>query len=167
MAYSPAMSTVADDHAAAPRPGRVEVPDDPRDLPGAFRHRRAIDVRFADTDAMGHVNNATYLTYLETAREPWFDALGANDGYLRFAMRRIEVDFLSQLTFDDGAVRVTVALDGVGTTSVRTRERMVAESDGRLVLEAKAVIVRLDDDGVGSAPLPRELRDRLAGMLPA
>jgi len=25
-------------------------------------------VRFADTDAMGHVNNAVYLSYLEAAR---------------------------------------------------------------------------------------------------
>ena len=31
---------------------------DPRDLPGPFRHRVEIVVRFADTDAMGHVNNA-------------------------------------------------------------------------------------------------------------
>jgi acyl-CoA thioester hydrolase len=121
-----------------------------------------IQVRWSDMDAMGHVNNATYLTYLETAREPWFAALGAAEEYLRFAMRRIEVDYLSQLTFDDGAVRVTVELDGVGATSVRTRERMTAESDGRLVVEAKAVIVRLDDSGTTSAPLPDDLRERLA-----
>src|SRR4051794_23064791 len=42
--------------------GRVVVPDDARDLPGEFRFRRPIEVRFADTDAMGHVNNAAYLT---------------------------------------------------------------------------------------------------------
>ena len=121
-----------------------------------------VPLRWSDMDAMGHVNNATYLTYLETAREPWFAALGAAADYMRFAMRRIEVDFLSQLRFEDGAVRVIVELDGVGTTSVRTRERMTAESDGRLVVEAKAVIVRLDDAGVGSAPLPDDLRARLA-----
>ena len=38
---------------------RIEVPADPRDLPGSFHYRREIEVRFADTDAMGHVNNAT------------------------------------------------------------------------------------------------------------
>jgi acyl-CoA thioester hydrolase len=123
-----------------------------------------VPLRWSDMGAMGHVNNATYLTYLETAREPWFAAIAADGEYMRFAMRRIEVDFLSQLRFEDGAVRVTIELDGVGTTSVRTRERMTAESDGRLVLEAKAVIVRLDDAGVGSAPLPDELRARLAAV---
>lgn len=123
-----------------------------------------VPLRWSDMDAMGHVNNATYLTYLETAREPWFAAIATEGEYMRFAMRRIEVDFLSQLRFEDGAVRVTIELDGVGTTSVRTRERMTAESDGRLVVEAKAVIVRLDDAGVGSAPLPAELRTRLAAV---
>ena len=36
-----------------------------------------IEVRFADTDAMGHVNNATYLTYCEIARiKYWTDVTG-------------------------------------------------------------------------------------------
>jgi acyl-CoA thioester hydrolase len=126
-----------------------------------------VQVRWSDMDAMGHVNNAAYLTYLETAREPWFAEFGTSDASLRFAMRRIEVDFLSQLTFDDGSVRVAVELDGVGVSSVRTRERMTAVSDGRTVVEARAVIVRLDETGLGSAPLPDELRRRLAGTLPA
>jgi acyl-CoA thioester hydrolase len=129
--------------------------------------KTTVQVRWSDMDAMGHVNNAAYLTYLETAREPSFAELGTSDKYMRFAMRRIEVDFLSQLTFDDGAVRITVELDGVGVSSVRTRERMTAVSDGRPVVEARAVIVRLDETGLRSAPLPDDLRERLAGALPA
>ena len=52
---------------------RVPVPEDRRDLPGEFRHRKVIEVRFADTDAMGHVNNAKYLTYMETARTRYIE----------------------------------------------------------------------------------------------
>ena len=34
-------------------------------------------MRFADTDAMGHVNNAVYLTYCEMARiRYWTDVTG-------------------------------------------------------------------------------------------
>jgi acyl-ACP thioesterase len=51
-----------------PRVRVAVVTPDPRDLPGDFGHRRELDVRFADTDAMGHVNNAVYLTYCESAR---------------------------------------------------------------------------------------------------
>ena len=35
--------------------------------PEGFRHGVPIQVRWADLDAMGHVNNAKYLTYLEQA----------------------------------------------------------------------------------------------------
>ena len=46
---------------------------DPRDLSGTFRHEVEIAVRFADTDAMRHVNNAKYLTYCEIALIPLLD----------------------------------------------------------------------------------------------
>ena len=60
------------------RPPRTPTgPADPRDLTGPFRHELEIAVRFADTDAMGHVNNATYLTYCEGARlRYWTDVTG-------------------------------------------------------------------------------------------
>ena len=46
---------------------------DPRDLTGPFTTASTSTVRFADTDAMGHVNNAKYLTYCEIARDPLLD----------------------------------------------------------------------------------------------
>ena len=33
-------------------------------------------VRWGDMDAMGHVNNATYFRYMETARIDWFRSIG-------------------------------------------------------------------------------------------
>ena len=30
-----------------------------------FKHKAAIQIRFKDTDAMGHVNNANFFTYIE------------------------------------------------------------------------------------------------------
>ena len=42
----------------------VSGPPDPRDLDGDFGHRASVVVRFVDTDAMGHVNNAVYLTFI-------------------------------------------------------------------------------------------------------
>jgi acyl-CoA thioesterase FadM len=86
---------------------------------------------------------------------------------MRFVLRRIEIDYVSQLTFDDVAVQVSVELDGIGRSSIRTRERIAADSDGRVVAEARAVVVYLDENGLSSAPLPDELRERLAGTLSA
>ena len=48
-------------------------------------------VRFRDCDAMGHVNNAVYSTYLEEARIAVLG--GLND----FILARVEIDFRSEL----------------------------------------------------------------------
>jgi acyl-CoA thioester hydrolase len=38
-------------------------------------HASELDVRWGDLDALGHVNNATWATYVEEARLRWFSVL--------------------------------------------------------------------------------------------
>ncbi|MBA2571184.1 MAG: acyl-CoA thioesterase [Chloroflexi bacterium] len=53
-----------------------------RPVEGGSRYRHPIEVRFADTDALGHVNNAVYLSYFEAARAGYYAALaGVPFGY--------------------------------------------------------------------------------------
>jgi acyl-CoA thioester hydrolase len=40
----------------------------PRPHEGGFAYRHPIEVRFGDTDALGHINNAVYIAYFEAAR---------------------------------------------------------------------------------------------------
>jgi acyl-CoA thioester hydrolase len=54
-------------------------------LSGEFRYSHPIEVRYNDTDALGHINNATYLTYFEAARAGYYEQLlgrpfGTGDG---------------------------------------------------------------------------------------
>ncbi|MBA2557912.1 MAG: acyl-CoA thioesterase [Chloroflexi bacterium] len=42
---------------------------------GPFPYRHPIEIRFRDTDALGHVNNAVYLTYFEAARAGYYRAV--------------------------------------------------------------------------------------------
>ena len=37
-----------------------------------FAYEHPVEVRFVDTDAFGHVNNATYLSYFEAARAGYY-----------------------------------------------------------------------------------------------
>ncbi len=50
---------------------RIEIPEQKKLV---FESRQS--VRWGDMDAMGHVNNAMYFRYLETARIDWFTAVG-------------------------------------------------------------------------------------------
>jgi len=43
-----------------------------RPLEGDFRYRHPIEIRYSDTDALGHVNNATYFNYFEMARGGYY-----------------------------------------------------------------------------------------------
>jgi acyl-CoA thioester hydrolase len=61
-----------------------------------------IQVRFRDLDALGHVNNAVYLTYLEVARAAYFSRLEPDwVGKGHFILARAEVDFLRPILLED------------------------------------------------------------------
>jgi acyl-CoA thioester hydrolase len=69
-------------------------------LDGEFRYEHQIEVRFADTDALGHVNNAVYLTYFEAARAGYYAAVtGAPFGTGAHAAERTFVVAEARLTY--------------------------------------------------------------------
>jgi len=43
-----------------------------RRLEGEFHYRHPIEIRYNDTDALGHVNNAVYFSYFEMARSGYY-----------------------------------------------------------------------------------------------
>ena len=59
-------------------------------------------VRFRDLDGMGHVNNAVFLTYMESARIAFLSSLGAGDNPQHsLILARMEVDFRSPIAFGE------------------------------------------------------------------
>ncbi len=115
-------------------------------------------------DGFGHVNNSTYLTYLEEARDQYLtDLLG--ETVHRVVIRRIEIDFVSGLTQDDDHVDVDVRLTGVGTSSLTLDERIVSVADGRVAATAQTVMVHTDDSRTASAPWPVAARAALGSAL--
>jgi len=77
-----------------------------------------ITVRWGDMDALGHVNNAVYMTYLESARIAFFERWG-----WRFPGERTGVPVVVSQTFNyRQEVTYPAALEiGVTCTEVRRR----------------------------------------------
>ena len=73
-----------------------------------------VEIRFADLDAYGHVNNALFFTYLETARVKLFQQHFGNflEGSLMFLVVRSECDYRQPITLND-PVYVTIHTDQV------------------------------------------------------
>jgi acyl-CoA thioester hydrolase len=102
---------------------------------------------------MGHVNNAVFSTYLEEAR---IDVLG---GLRPFILARVEIDFRSQLRAGE-EVEIGTRCSRVGTKSFDLEHEL--RSDGRVVAEARSVLVAYDYETESSVPLSAELRERLS-----
>jgi acyl-CoA thioester hydrolase len=142
----------------------IQTEPDPRDLPGDFGHRVEIDVRFADTDAMGHVNNAVYLTYCEMARiRYWSDATGdpvapGQEGAESLILAEARITYRAPL-FHGETVTVETRATHIGRSSFTLEHRLTAARPGdpaRLVAVSHSVLVRYDY--ATGAPVPLEDR---------
>jgi len=120
-----------------------------------FVHRET--VRFRDVDAMGHVNNAVFLTYLEEARIAYllpFDARVEN-----MILARVEIDFRAPVRMGD-ELEIGVRPSTVGTKSFGLEYEV--RSGDTVAAEAKTVIVSFDYESGRSVELPEAWREALA-----
>ena len=119
------------------------------------------EVEFRDIDSAGHVNNAVYLTYLETARIKYLIAvLGPEFAYeISLILARIGVDFRAPAFFPE-TLELGARVTRVGTTSFDL-EHEIRGGDGRLVLEASSVLVAYDYEANAPMTVPDDWRARL------
>jgi acyl-CoA thioester hydrolase len=121
-----------------------------------FEHQ--VSVRWRDTDALGHVNNAVYLTYLEEARDAFYlRALGDPI----YVVVRLEIDFRAEVRHADRTVRVEITVERLGTTSLTTRET-IRTAQGETAAEARVITVRWNADSRAAVPFSDQQRARLA-----
>jgi acyl-CoA thioester hydrolase len=124
-----------------------------------FVHRE--HVRFRDLDAMGHVNNAVFATYVEQARIEYLRRLGVLDGplYMGMILARLELDFLAPAQ-PQGEVEIGVRASRSGTKSFDLEYEL--EQEGRAIARATTVLVAYDYEHARSVALPERWRERLA-----
>jgi acyl-CoA thioester hydrolase len=146
---------------------RVEVPSDARDLPGDFRFRREIEVRFGDTDAMGHVNNAAYLTYFEMARMGYYEAVtgeplplgvhGATEGMI---LAEARITWRSPAFFGE-TLTVEARVGRIGRSSFGQEFRLTAPAsrygECRLIAVSDSTLVTYDYSAERPIPVSPEL----------
>ncbi len=129
-------------------------------MAGVFEH--TVNVRWRDTDALGHVNHAVYLTYLEEGRDAFY--MWALDGSPMYVVVRLEVDLRAEVRHQDRQVMVQIAVERLGTTSLTTRETIVTAAR-ELVASARVVTVRWDPDQREPIPFSHDERARLTALV--
>lgn len=118
--------------------------------------------RFRDTDAMGHVNNAVYVTYLEVARQEYWRAFVQSDNYrvVPFILAHVTIDFRSEALMHE-TLELCIRCAFIGGKSFGFDYVIREQKTQRLVVEAKSVQVFYDYTSKQSMPCPPDLRQRL------
>lgn len=102
-------------------------------------HETEIQVRFSDTDALGHVNNASFAQYSEIGRL----SFGSDTGQLvkSLILARLAIDFRAQINLGDRVI-VRTWVERIGRSSVTMKQTILA--NGRIAADIGCVIVYFD-----------------------
>jgi acyl-CoA thioester hydrolase len=122
-----------------------------------------VTVRWRDFDALGHVNNAVFLTFLETGRDRFFHSL-VGDTFLDLVLVRLEIDFKAEIPMGAEEVLVTCRATDIGRTSMRTSEQILLPG-GDLAAQSQTVIVARDATTRSSRPWTDEERAVLVNAI--
>lgn len=125
-----------------------------------FAHFHEMSTRWSDCDMLGHVNNARFLTFDESARVDYFDALiDADPGFWKdtgFILAHLACDFIAQL-HHPSLVRVGFRIVRIGRSSMNTVGALFVGDE--LVAATRGVLVWFDYRRNQSAPVPPSVRD--------
>lgn len=135
----------------------------------AFTH---VDrVRFADLDAMGHLNNVALLTFFESARIAYVANRVQDRGpherdEFGLIFAECHVSYRSPAYFDE-ELRTTIVPSDLARSSLRLNFTMRAAGEDRLVAEGYGVLVGFDFAARRAQPLPEAFTAAVAPDLAA
>lgn len=123
-------------------------------------HTSHIQVRFADIDKLGHVNNAKYLTYFEIARMQFFEDEFKNVTDLDWKTKglilaKIEVEFLVPILIED-KVEIETFCTKIGNKSFDLAYRVFRINNQERLLAAKGSSVLVAFNYVEQKSIPVE-----------
>ena len=121
-------------------------------------------LRWRDLDAFSHVNNSTFMTYLEEARLHWLSRLVENwdHGTATPLLAATHLNFRRQLTWP-GEIVVQLFCERVGNTSLTMAHRIVDANDETIVyLDGNVVMVWIAPATGRPVPLPDVIRTACA-----
>ncbi len=116
-------------------------------------------VRWRDLDAVNHVNNASYLGYIEEARVTWFKSLSSDWSGETAApiLAAITLNYRKPANWPETVVIEFIA-ERIGNKSLTLAHRITSEADdGVLYADGNTVMVWVDGNGQ-SVVLPASIR---------
>lgn len=133
-------------------------------LRGVARHVTPISVRWGDMDVMGHVNNAKYFTYSESARMSYFAAVRMDEHRAAEshgpALAAASLNFRRQVRHP-AELEVLTRVTEIGRSSFKMEYEILLRGTDDRVADGTGVIVWVDYGAGRSIPLPEALKEEI------
>jgi acyl-CoA thioester hydrolase len=125
---------------------------------------QAMPIRFADIDALNHVNHAVMLTYCETIRCDWFVAHGwPSMADLPFIVASAHIEYKAPIP-KAADLELAMTVPKIGTKSWEFDYELRDRTAGTLFATAKTVQVGYDYKAGRTVELPPATRAKLAAL---
>ena len=132
-----------------------------------FKHWFDLSVRWSDLDGLGHVNNARFFTYMESARLAYLDETGVWPLEARTVegpiLARITCDFRREIPFPSD-LSVGTRVIRLGGRSLHAEQSIYGSDRSTLLAASDSVLVWFDYQKRRSIEVPARIRQQLAAF---
>ena len=132
----------------------------------SFKYKTNIEMRFADFDMMGHINNAVYFTFLEIARTKyWKQAIGWDWKKTGVVIASASLNYILPILIDD-KVSIYVRTSRIGKSSFDLEYLVVKNKNNEEVIcsQGKTTCVAFDYQTQSSALIPLDERNKMVAF---
>lgn len=130
-----------------------------------YRFQHPIEIRYADIDAQGHLNNAKFLTFFEQARIQYLRHLGLfsdNQSFMDIGVILADVHIAFRAPVLWGMdVRVGVKSTRLGNKSLTVSQCLLNGANGQVMAEGEVVLVTYDYRSGQTLPIPAKWREAI------
>jgi acyl-CoA thioester hydrolase len=128
----------------------------------SYKFFTTLEVRFRDVDALGHVNNAVYLTYFEVTRFHYWKALLGDGAFNRFSFVVVRAECNYRAPAHIGEVlKVGARVSELRKSSFVFAYEITNSTTGTLVADGLTVQACFDLQEKKVKSIPAELRHRI------
>lgn len=129
-----------------------------------MKHIVPIQLRFNDTDALGHVNNSTYFSFYDLGKTEYFRTVRGHsifDNEIDIVVAHAEVDFIEPVFLTD-EISVQTAVSKMGNKSFTLEQQIIDLKSGAVKCRCTTVMVGYDFQTHKTIPISKEWRQAIA-----
>ncbi len=133
------------------------------EISSPFKYKAELEMRFMDLDAMGHVNNAVYFTYMEIGRTKyWQQAIRWDWKKTAIVIRTASIEYFKPILLGD-KISIYIRTSRIGNTSFDLEYEIIKTThDSEITCsKGKTTCVVIDHETSKPAVIPERERMKM------